>query len=100
MLRSDERAGALQHGEISLDQVAEIVAAEDSAPGAARELVAVAQEQPFHVLKERARRTKLEAEQQRDLATRTHAARRARTYRSELGCSTSTSSSSQIEERR
>ena len=53
--------------------------------GAARELVAVAAEQPFHVLKEKARKAKLEAEQHRDLGGRQRAARSARTYCDDLG---------------
>ncbi|MFP5353343.1 MAG: hypothetical protein ACLGIB_12375, partial [Actinomycetota bacterium] len=55
MAASDELSSALQQGAISLDQAVEIAAAEESAPGSVRELVAVAQEQPFHVLKEKAR---------------------------------------------
>ena len=85
MVRSEELSGALQHGDISLDQAVEIASAEESAPGAARELVAVAQKQPFHVLKEKARKTKLEADQHRDLAHRQHSRRRARTHSDELG---------------
>ncbi|MEO8322981.1 MAG: HNH endonuclease signature motif containing protein [Actinomycetota bacterium] len=76
---------ALKHGAISLDQATEIARAEGSAPGAATELLAVAQEEPFHVLKERACKVKLEAEQHRDLAVRQHAARGARSYSDELG---------------
>ena len=64
----EDLAAALQHGDISLDQAAEIATAEESAPRAARGLVAVAQEQPFRVLKDKARKTKLEAEQHRGLA--------------------------------
>ena len=65
---SDELNAALEHGEVSLDQAAEIAAAEDSAPGSARELVATARDKPFHALKDKARTTKLEAEQHKDLA--------------------------------
>jgi 5-methylcytosine-specific restriction endonuclease McrA len=82
---SPELSGALQHGDISLDQAGEIAAAEESRPGAAAELVAVAQEEPFHVLRDKARKTKLEAEQHRDLARRQHTARSARSYSDELG---------------
>ena len=85
MAASEELSGALQHGDISLDQAVEIAAAEESSPGAARELVGVAQAQPFHVLKEKARKTKLEAEQHRGLASRQHSARRARSHGDELG---------------
>jgi hypothetical protein len=76
---------ALQQGDISLDQAAEIARAEESAPGAAEDLVAVAQEQPFHALKDKARKAKLEAEQHRDLAARQRAARSARSHSDELG---------------
>ena len=85
MASSEDLSSALQHGDISLDQASEIAAAEESAPGAAGGLVAVAQEQPFHVLKERARKLKLEAEQHRDLAGRQHRARMARSHSDELG---------------
>jgi HNH endonuclease len=85
MAHSQELSSALQQGDISLDQATEIASAEESAPGAARELVAVAQERPFHVLKDRARKTKLEAEQHRDLFARQHAARSARSHTDELG---------------
>ena len=85
MAGCEELSSALRHGEVSLDQAAAIAAAEQSAPGAARGLVAVAQEQPFHVLRERARKAKLEAEQHRDLGARQHAGRKARSYTGELG---------------
>lgn len=85
MAQSAELSVALQHGDISLEQAGEIAAAEESAPGAARELVTVAQEGPFHILREKARKTKLEAEQHRDLVDRQRAARRARSYSDPLG---------------
>ncbi len=83
--QSEDLSSALQHGEVSLDQAVEIAAAEGSAPGAARELVAVAQEQPFHVLKEKARTVKLEAERHKDLAACQRAARFGRSHADELG---------------
>ena len=76
---------AMQHGEVSLDQASEIASAEQSCPGAAKELLAVAHKHSFHVLKDQARKTKLEAEQHNDLATRQHDARRARSYTDGLG---------------
>ncbi|MEA2499177.1 MAG: hypothetical protein QOH26_1582 [Actinomycetota bacterium] len=82
---SDDLSDALRRGGISLDQAAEIAKAEESAPGAAKELLSVAQDQPYHVLKERARKTKLEAEQHRDLGARQRAARSARSYSYGLG---------------
>lgn len=85
MARSGDLAEALQGGAISLDQAVEIAAAEDAASGSAENLVAVAQEQPFHVLREKARKAKLEAEQRRDLAARQRGARRARSYLDGLG---------------
>jgi hypothetical protein len=80
-----ELSGALAHGDISLDQASEIAKAEESCPGTAEELVAVAQEEAFHVLKEKAHKVKLEAEQHRGLAERQRKARRARSYSDELG---------------
>ena len=78
-------ADALKHGEVSLDQATEIAKAEESAPGAATELLKVAEEESFHVLRDKARKTKLEAGQHRGLAERQHAARSARSHSDELG---------------
>jgi hypothetical protein len=85
MSDADDLSAALQHGTISLDQAAAIAAAEASAPGAAAKLVAVAETESFHVLKDRARTTKLDAEQHRDLGARQRAARCARSYSDDLG---------------
>lgn len=82
---SDELKTAFERAEISLDQAAEIASAEESAPGSAARLVTVAKSQPFHSLREKARKTKLEAEQRRGLADRQHAARSWRSYSDELG---------------
>ena len=76
---------ALRQGDISLEQASEIAKAEESSPGVARELLGVAERESFHVLRERARAAKLAAEQHRDLASRQHAARWARSYTDELG---------------
>ena len=83
--RSEELSSALQQGEISLEQAGEIASAEESSPGAARELLEVARKEPFHVLKDKARAAKLEAEQHQDLGARQHAARSARAYVGALG---------------
>lgn len=83
--RSDALSDALKKGDLSLDQTFEIASAEESAPGTAKDLVAVATSEDFHVLKEKARKAKLEAEQQRGLAERQRAARHGRTYSDELG---------------
>jgi hypothetical protein len=85
MATSAELSGALQQGDVSLEQAAEIARAEEAAPGTARELVEVAQKESFPVLRERARQAKLEAEQHRDLFSRQHAARAARSHTDELG---------------
>ncbi|MDQ3986543.1 MAG: HNH endonuclease [Actinomycetota bacterium] len=76
---------ALQRGAISLDQANEIAKAEQSCPGAAAELLDVARKESFHVLKDRARATKLEAEQHNGLAARQRAARFAHSHSDELG---------------
>jgi 5-methylcytosine-specific restriction endonuclease McrA len=76
---------SLQQGDISLEQATEIARAEESAPGSAAGLLEVAQEQPFHVLRERSRKVKLEAEQHRGLAEKQRAARSARSYSDALG---------------
>ena len=85
MQQSDELSMALQQGEVSLDQAATIASAEESAPGAAAELVRVAKEESFCVLKDKARKAKLEAEQHKDLAARQRASRFGRSYSDELG---------------
>ncbi|MGH2730295.1 MAG: hypothetical protein ACRDJI_06745, partial [Actinomycetota bacterium] len=82
---SDDLDAALRGGVISLDQAVEIAHAEQSAPGAATDLLSVAREEPFHVLKDKARKARLEAEQHNDLARRQHDARCARSYSDELG---------------
>jgi hypothetical protein len=85
MGESNELDGALRHGDISLDQATEIAKAEESCPGAATELVAVAKNESFHALKDKALKTKLEAEQHNDLAQRQRASRTARSHRDALG---------------
>ena len=82
---ADDVRGAFAGGEISWDQTAEIVKAEQARPGSASELLPVATGEAFHVLKERARKIVLEAEQGRGLAARQHEARSARSYCDELG---------------
>ena len=76
---------ALKSGAISLDQASAIASAEASSPGAAGELVDIATKEPFHVLRDKARAMKLEAEQHDDLAARQRAARSARSHADELG---------------
>lgn len=85
MAHSAELTSALQHGVISLDQATVIAAAEASAPGSAAELVEVARTQSYAVLKERARKAKLEAEQHLGLAERQREARFARSHTDDLG---------------
>ncbi len=83
--RSSDLNDAMKAGAISLDQATEIAKAEQVAPGAAGLLVKVAKKEPFHVLKEEARKTRLEAVQGLGLAERQHSARSARTYSDDLG---------------
>lgn len=82
---ADQVTDAMQHGVISLDQATEIVRAEQASPGAATDLLTVAREQPFHVLRHESRRVVLEAEQHRDLGARQRAARSAHSHNDELG---------------
>jgi 5-methylcytosine-specific restriction endonuclease McrA len=82
---SEELSAALEHGEISLDQATEIARTEEASPGAAAELLAIADKEPFHVLKDKARKLKLEAEQYQDLFSRQRLARSARSHSDELG---------------
>jgi hypothetical protein len=80
-----ELNAAFQAGEVSLDQAAEIAKAEESSPGAANALLKVAESQAFHVLKEKSRAIKLEAEQHRGLGERQRESRYGRSYADELG---------------
>ncbi|HZA39697.1 MAG TPA: hypothetical protein VFA00_03640, partial [Actinomycetota bacterium] len=79
-----EVGDALARGEVSLDQAGEIAKAEQASPGSAGELLKVAKEESFNVLRDEARRVKLEAEQHRGLGERQREARRARSYTDEL----------------
>ena len=83
--QSHDLSKAMARGKVSLDQASEIASAEQSAPGAARDLLKVAASQSFHALKDQARATKLEAEQHGGLAERQHRARSARSYGDDLG---------------
>jgi hypothetical protein len=76
---------ALKTGDISFDQASEISKAEEARPGSASELLPVAQTDAFNVLKDKARRIRLEADQHHDLSARQHAARSARSHTDELG---------------
>jgi len=76
---------AFRNGDVSLEQATAIARAEESAPGSAPALVRVAKEEPFHVLREKARKVTLEAESHRALSTRQREARSARSYSDDLG---------------
>ena len=80
-----EVGDALARGEVSLDQAGEIAKAEQARPGCSGELLSVAQAESFHVLREKARKVRLEAEQSRGLGDRQRDARSARSYSDELG---------------
>ena len=80
-----EVGDALACGEVSLDQAAQITKAEQAKPGSAGELLKVAKEESFHVLRDQARRVKLEAEQHTGLGERQRQARSARSYNDDLG---------------
>ena len=82
---SNDVRGAFQAGDISLDQATEIAKAEQARPGAASELLQVASDESFQVLRDKARKVVLEAEQTRGLAERQHEARNARSYSDHLG---------------
>jgi 5-methylcytosine-specific restriction endonuclease McrA len=82
---ADEVRDAFRSGELSVDQASEIATAENASPGSSTELLKVAQEESFQALREKSRKVVLEAEQHGGLAQRQHQARRARSYRDELG---------------
>jgi hypothetical protein len=76
---------AMRYGELSIEQATEIAKAEEVSPGAAEGLLETAREQSFQVLRDSARRVKLDAEQHRDLGRRQREARAARSYPDDLG---------------
>ncbi|MDQ3661287.1 MAG: hypothetical protein M3454_09565, partial [Actinomycetota bacterium] len=82
---ADEVREAFKSGELSVDQATEIAKAEQASPGSSTGLLKAAQEDSFQTLREKSRKVVLEAEQHRGLAQRQHEARRARSYRDELG---------------
>jgi HNH endonuclease len=82
---ADEVCDAFASGELSLDQTAEIVRAEQARQGSGVGLMRTAKEESFHVLRERARKVVLEAEQHRGLGQRQRDARAARSHTDELG---------------
>ena len=82
---ADEVREAFRSGELSTDQAAEIAKAEKASPGSSTELLKVAQEESFQALTDQSRNIVLEAEQHRGLAERQHHARRARSYKDDLG---------------
>jgi hypothetical protein len=82
---TEEVSTALQTGEISFEQASEISKTEQSRPGFAAELIDTAKAEPFHVLRDKSRRFRLEAEQTRDLGSRQREARSARSFTDELG---------------
>ncbi len=82
---SRDLSTAFQMGTISLDQATEIAKAEASAPGSAKELLRIAKKESFHVLRDEARRTKLEAEQHQGLAERQRKAKTASHHTGDLG---------------
>ena len=85
LTEADEVRDAFKGGDVSLDQASEIARAEQARPGSSSELLAVADKEAFHVLRDKARKTVLEAEQHKDLFSHQHDARTARSHRDELG---------------
>jgi HNH endonuclease len=82
---SDEVSAAFSAGDISFDQAKEIARAEVASPGSSTELLKTAATESFQVLRDKARKTVLEAEQKRGLAERQKEARSARSHTDELG---------------
>ncbi|MGI8520179.1 MAG: HNH endonuclease [Actinomycetota bacterium] len=82
---ADEVRDAFKGGDISSDQATEIARAEQASPGSSSELLAAANSEAFHVLRDKARRIVLEAEQNRGLSERQSEARSARSHTDELG---------------
>ena len=82
---SEEVSAAFSSGDISFDQAKEIAKAEVASPGSSEELLKTAATESFQVLRDKARKTVLEAEQKRGLAERQKEARSARSHTDDLG---------------
>ena len=82
---SDEVSGVFSRGGISLEQASEIARAAVAKPGSASKLLETAGAESFQVLRERCRKTVLEAEQGRGLGEKQREARSGRSYTDELG---------------
>jgi hypothetical protein len=80
-----ETGDALARGDVSFDQAGEIAKAELARPGSAAELLSVARDESFHVLRDKVRKVCLEAEQHVGLGERQKQARSARSFTDELG---------------
>ena len=76
---------AFAGGDISLDQATEIAKAEVAAPGSGTVLLETASTESFRVLRDKARKVVLEAEQKRGLGVRQREARSSRSHIDELG---------------
>jgi hypothetical protein len=85
MKTSPDLASAMKKGALSQDQAAEISKAEEAAPGAAGELLRIAKSESFHVLREKARKARLQALATHDLFARQREARSARRHTDEMG---------------
>jgi hypothetical protein len=80
----DTRA-AVEAGELSLAQAREVAVTEAECPGSEAEFLAVAKGESLKILKERARRRRLEAIDPEELHGAQHRARSFRHWRTELG---------------
>jgi hypothetical protein len=76
---------AMRRGDISLTAAYEIVRTDEVAPGSEQELLAVAQRERLHVLKDRARRRRLERVEPDELRQRQQGARGLRHWKDDLG---------------
>ncbi|MBU1493638.1 MAG: HNH endonuclease [Actinobacteria bacterium] len=78
-------AEAARCGEVSLDQAALIARTTAVAPESMDDLLSVARNESFHVLEDRARAVRLQAEDRSTLGDRQHQARRLRHWVGEMG---------------
>ena len=84
--RTPALAEALRAGELSLDQATEITKTESAVPGSTGRLLGrVRGGAPFHVLRENARRLRLEAQDPQNLARQQHEARYLRHGVTDMG---------------
>lgn len=85
LAEAPELGEALRHAEVSWDQAEEIAKTEAIRPGSTGDLLELTRTESFHVMREKARQLRLEAQAGPGLAERQHQARYLRHHVTDLG---------------